>query len=103
MTKSRDTNTYSKATAGCVALLIGMIFLYLYFLNLSVIQVVLRTEFTSQQSELRTEIALLESDYIQAQHEIAARIGELEGYDKDITKVFVSRADVQNLAVRDTD
>lgn len=103
MTKSRDTtNTYSKATVACFAVLVGMIFLYLYFLNLSVMQVVLRTDFTSQQSALQTEIALLEADYIDAQHTIVARIATLDGYDRDVEKIFVSR-DVTNLAVRGTD
>ena len=102
MTKSRDTNTYSKTTAICVAVLVGAIFLYLYFLNLSVMQVVLRTDFNSQQSVLQTEIAILEAQYIEAQHTIAARIATLEGYDRDVEKIFVSR-DVTNLAVRDSD
>ena len=69
----------------------GLVFCYLYFLNLSVVEVVLRTEYAQQQNELRTEIALLEARYIEAQHTIAERIASLEGYDTDVAKIFVSR------------
>ncbi|MCA9362337.1 hypothetical protein KC906_03095, partial [Candidatus Kaiserbacteria bacterium] len=69
-----------------------MVIAYLYFLNMSVVQVVMRTEYTQQQRELSADIALLESSYIEAQHKVAARIGDLEGYESDAPKMFVSRA-----------
>jgi hypothetical protein len=68
-----------------------MIVLYLYFLNVSVVQVVMRTEYTQQQQDLHAEIATLESSYIQAQHEIATQVATLEGYDLDSPKIFISR------------
>lgn len=91
MKKSRDTIAYSKLTIGAFCALVGLVFCYLYFLNLSVVEVVLRTEYTGQQNDLRTEIALLEAQYIEAQHTIAERIASLEGYDTDVSKIFVSR------------
>jgi hypothetical protein len=91
MNKSRDTIAYSKLTIGAFCTLIVSVVCYLYFLNLSVVEVVLRTEYTQAQNELRTEIALLEARYIEAQHTIAARIASLEGYDTEVSKVFVSR------------
>lgn len=90
--KSRDTNTYSKATLACICLLMGTIVAYLYFLNMSVVQVVMRTEKVQQQHNLSAEIAMLKSEYIEAQHAIAARIASLDGYNKGTSKkIFVSR------------
>ena len=91
MATSRDTIKYSKTTLGCVGLLVSTIVLYLYFLNLSVVQVVMRTEQVQRQQDLGAEIAMLESLYIKAQHSIAARIATLDGYDTNTEKIFVSR------------
>lgn len=90
MSKSRETTKYSSLTLGCLVLLLASIVCYLYFLNMSVVQVVMRTEFTKQQTDLSAEIALLESAYIEAQHTVATRIASLEGYNFDSPKVFVS-------------
>ena len=91
MRSSRDTISYSKVTLGSVGLLIGMIVLYLYFLNMSVVQVVMRTEQVQKQHQLNTEISVLEAAYIEAQHTIANRIASLEGYNTNTPKIFVSR------------
>jgi hypothetical protein len=87
----REIIKNSKVTIGCVAILIAMIVTYLYFLNMSVVQVVLRTEHIQKLQTLNTEIATLESAYIESQHVIANRIALLDGYDTNTTKVFVSR------------
>ena len=87
----RDTIKYSKRTAFCFCLLVSAIVAYLYFLNMSVVQVVMRTEHVQQQREISADIALLEARYIEAQHAVAARIASLEGYDTNTRKVFVSR------------
>jgi len=100
MNKSRDKITYSKATLGCLMLLVLSIVLYLYFLNMSVVHVVMRTEYTQEQNTLRTEIAMLEARYIESQHTIAARISSLQGYDTDVAKIFVSR-EPASLVLRD--
>jgi hypothetical protein len=92
MKKSRDTILYSKTTLLCVGVLVGMTALYLYFLNMSVVQVVMRTESVQEQRELKAEIASLEAEYIKSQHIISARIATLDGYTTDTAKVFVSRA-----------
>lgn len=89
--KSRETLTYSKVTLTCFSLLVAAIVAYLYFLNMSVVQVVMRTEHVQKQRDLNAEIAMLESKYIESQHKIAARIASLDGYDTAVTKVFVSR------------
>lgn len=87
----RETIKHSKATLGCVCLLMSMIVLYLYFLNMSVVQVVMRTEHVQKQNKLNTELAMLEASYIEAEHTISAKIATLEGYDTNTEKVFVSR------------
>ncbi len=91
MNTRRETITYSKTTIGCLVLLVSSVVLYLYFLNMSVVQVVLRTQYTQEKNQLNTEIALLEARYIQTQHTIAARIATLQGYDTDVEKIFVAR------------
>ena len=91
MATRRDTIKHSKATFGCFGILIVTIVLYLYFLNMSVVQVVMRTEHVQRQQELNAEIAMLEASYIKAQHKISERIATLEGYDTNTTKVFLSR------------
>jgi hypothetical protein len=97
--KSRETTTYSKATIGCFGLLVMAIVAYLYFLNMSVVQVVMRTEEVQKQRDLNADIAMLESRYMDAQHKVAARIATLEGYDTTVPKIFVSR-DEASLVLR---
>ena len=58
------------------------------FLNMSVVQVVMRTDYIQQQNKLNAEIAMLEASYIEAQHTIASRIATLEGYDTDTALKF---------------
>lgn len=91
MNTRREIISYSKATLGCLLLLVLSVVFYLYFLNMSVVQVVMRTQYTQEQNALRTEIAMLETRYIESQHTIAARIASLQGYDTDVAKVFVAR------------
>ena len=69
-----------------------MMFAYLYFLNLSVVHVVMRKEAAQEENQLRTEIAMLETSYINSQHKIADRIATVEGYNNvETEKVFVTR------------
>lgn len=91
MNTRREKIKPSKITLASVGLLVGMIILYLYFLNMSVVQVVMRTEHMQKQKSLNTEIASLESAYIKSQHVIASRIATLDSYNSDSDKIFVSR------------
>jgi hypothetical protein len=90
----------SKQTAIAVGLLMTAVATYLYFLNLSVVHVVMRKEATQESNQLRTEIAMLETSYIQSQHKIADRIANLEGYSIDTEKVFITRGET-SLVLRD--
>ena len=91
MSTRRDTTKSSRLTWGCSAFLMAMIVLYLYFLNMSVVQVVMRTDYVKQQREVHAEIAQLEAKFIESQHTIAARIADLDEYNEDTPKIFVSR------------
>lgn len=91
MKNRRDTIKPSTVTLACVALLVSMIVFYLYFLNMSVVQVVMRTEHVQKQHKLNNEIALLEARYIKSQHVVATKIASLDGYNTSAPKVFVSR------------
>ena len=75
----------------CVTLLVVAVFAYLYFLNVSVVHVVMRKEATQEENQLRTEIATLETSYIDAQHKISNKIADAEGYDTHSEKIFVTR------------
>jgi hypothetical protein len=90
----------AKQTAVAVALLVVSVLAYLYFLNLSVVHVVMRKEATQESNQLRTEIAMLETSYIQSQHKIADRIANLEGYSIDTEKIFITRGET-SLVLRD--
>lgn len=83
-----------------MTLLFVFVGLYLYFLNLSVVHVVMRKEIISEQNQTRTEIAELEASYIEAQHKIAGRIAHLDGYSIDTSKIFVTRGQ-DSLVLRD--
>ncbi len=81
----------SRVTFACLGALVVAVGLYLYFLNMSVVQVVMRIEHVQTQRDLSAEIASLEAQYIEAQHKVAARVAGLEGYRADAGKVFISR------------
>lgn len=94
MKKSRDYKTEYRITLGCLTLLVFSVIAYLYFLNVSVVHVVMRQDAAAEIKELQTEIAVLESAYIDAQHTIASRIAMLDGYSTETEKIFVSRDSV---------
>ncbi len=97
--KSIKISPSQQTAFGMLALMIAVV-VYLYFLNLSVVHVVMRKEATQESNQLRTEIAMLETSYIQAQHKITDRIANLEGYSVDTEKVFVTRGE-SSLVLRD--
>lgn len=86
-------------TTACIGLLIFGVVAYMYFLSLSVVHVVMRKEATAQIGELRSEIARLETSYIEAKHQISARVASLEGFNQTEEKVFISKAE-QSLVLR---
>ncbi|MEY2665258.1 MAG: hypothetical protein RLZZ480_363 [Candidatus Parcubacteria bacterium] len=95
---SRIDSTHQ--TYFCLVVLVCSVAAYLYFLNVSVVHVVMRKEATQEQNRLRTEIAMLETSYIEAQHKIADRIADLEGYSTETDKIFITRGET-GLVLRD--
>lgn len=92
-------NNNNLITSLCVSLLLFGIGAYIYFLSISVVHVVMRKEATTQIGELRSEIARLETSYIEAKHQISARVASLEGFTQNQDKVFISKQE-QNLVLR---
>ena len=100
MKKSRDTNKNSRNTFICATLLVASVVAYVYYLNVSVVHVVMRQEITQDINHLHTEIATLETAFIEAQHTVASRIATLEGYSTDSAKIFITRGET-SLVLRD--
>lgn len=100
MTPSRDYALDYRITLACMGVLIGAVVAYLYFLNVSVVHVVMRQDASSDIKALETEIAILESAYIDAQHTIASRIAMLDGYSQETEKIFVARNQNNGLVLR---
>jgi len=99
MTKSRETISYSPYTLGLLVLIgLGLVG-YLYFLNLSVVHVVIRKEVMQDLQDTKNQIALLETEYISAQHKIAANMAEVSKFQEGQTKVFVMRDASANLVL----
>jgi ribosome-binding ATPase YchF (GTP1/OBG family) len=94
MRKSRDYKNEYKISLSCFVAMIISVVAYLYFLNISVIHVVMRQDALQDIKTLQTEIAVLESSYIEAQHTIASRIAVLDDYSTETDKIFVSRDSV---------
>ena len=97
MSTSRETITYSPRTMVIIGAIGFGVIAYLYFLNVSVVHVVMRKEAMQEVQNLKNEIALLETEFITAQHTIAARMATVDGYREDSEKVFVARTNVPNL------
>ncbi len=99
MSTSRETISYSPYTLGLLALIgLGLVG-YLYFLNLSVVHVVMRQEVMQQVQETRNQIAQLETEYIHAQHTIAANMAAVSEFQEDTNKIFVTRGDAPSLVL----
>lgn len=73
---------------------------YMYFLSLSVVHVVIRKEVLRDTNVLRSEIALLETKYIEANHIISTRVATLDGFTEVQNKVFINAEAPQGLVLR---
>ena len=99
MSNSREIISYSPYTLALFGVICAAIIGYLYFLNLSVVHVVMRTEVAQQVQDTRNQIALLETEYITAQHTIVANMAEVSDFREDQTKLFVVRDAAPNLVL----
>jgi hypothetical protein len=89
-------------TASCVTVLVGGVIAYMYFLSLSVVHVVMRKEVMQQINQLRSEIAFLETEYIEANHTISTRVATLDGFSAVQDKIFINSTASNNLVLRTT-
>lgn len=96
--RTLQINNHLITTIGLGLLIFGVV-AYMYFLSLSVVHVVMRKEATAQIGELRSEIARLETSYIEAKHQISARVASLDGFNQTDEKIFISKAE-QSLVLR---
>lgn len=88
-------------TSVCVGLLVLSVVAYMYFLSLSVVHVVMRKEASQEIGKLRSEIASLEASYIEAKHQISAKVADIDGFSENQEKVFISKSE-QSLVLRST-
>jgi len=99
-----NQNFFSKnnriITISCVGLFLFSIVLYIYFLSLSVTHVVFRQESVQKLNALRSEIAELDTKYIEAKHEINLELVNLNHLSKKDDKIFISHSH-KNLALID--
>jgi hypothetical protein len=77
----------------------GLIFMYMYFLTMSVVHVVLRKEVMTNMHSIESDIAMLESHYIEAQHIVSDKIATLEDFTANDNKVFLTRGDTPTLVL----
>lgn len=64
-------------------------FAYIYFVSVSIADVVMRKEVDSQISALGTNISKLESSYIEMQHSLSNDIATHQGFVAVDSKVFI--------------
>lgn len=69
----------------------GLVFAYIQLLSLSVVHVVMNKEAKEQMSILASEIAELESAYMEKQHAISTEVVEHRGYVASSEKIFLDR------------
>jgi hypothetical protein len=100
MNTKKVRNQHHLITAGCLTLLISGVVAYMYFLSLSVVHVVMRNEVIQSISQLRSEIAYLETSYIEANHQISSRVATLDGFNTVNNKIFINITSDQNLVLR---
>jgi len=88
-------------STGCFALVLVGVISYMYFVSLSIVHVVMQKEASSSIIQLRSEIATLETAYIEARHNISSQLASAEGFTAVDNKIFISMAE-QSLVLRTT-
>lgn len=87
-------------TMSCLGLLLVSVVAYMYFLSLSVVHVVMRKEVLEEINQLRSEIAFLESSYIEANHVISQKVATADGFSAVKDKVFITSGGEEGLTLR---
>lgn len=68
-----------------------VLFLYMYFVSSSVLNVVMRKEVDTRIAEVGTVIGDLESTYIEMQHDVSSDIATHRGFVVADKKIFIDR------------
>lgn len=86
-------------SATLVALIGFCLVLYIYFVAASVLSVVMRQDAERGVVAARSEIAMLETNLIAAQHVISSRLATLDGLAQDKEKIFIERTESDDVAL----
>ncbi len=89
-------------TVGCISLFLVAVVAYMYFLSLSVVHVVMRKEVMQDIQALRSEIAFLESSYIEANYVISQKVASTNDFSAIREKVFIKQNHDTSLVLRNT-
>ena len=73
---------------------------YIYLISMSVVHVVVSEDIKEQIHAIHSEIAVLESTYMEKQHSISMEVVNRRGFAVSSEKVFLSRDDVSVVTQR---
>ena len=79
--------------------LITIFFAYMYFVSISIADVVMRKEVDRQITDISTNISQLETSYIDKQHEVSNDIASHKGYVVADLKVFINKSNSDTLVM----
>ncbi len=99
--KSRNTNSERHLiTIACFGVLVLSVVAYMYLLSVSVVHVVMRKDLNREVVQLRSEIAILESSYIEASHKISQRVATADSFSAVKDKIFIHTTSDTSLVLR---
>ena len=79
--------------------LLSVFFAYIYFVSISIADVVIRKEIDSQIATVGTTIGRLEANYIEMQHSVSNDIATHSGYVSVAHKVFIDKSSSDTLVM----
>lgn len=74
-------------------------FAYIYFVSISIADVVMRKEVDKQITDISTKISQLETSYIDMQHAVSNDIASHNGYVVVNTKIFIDKSNSDTLVM----
>lgn len=91
-TKTRAYGEESRIFYVALFALILVVSSYMYFVSLSVVNVVMRKEVDAEIRNLTTAVGELEAQYIERQHAVSSDIAEMKGFVVAEHKIFIDKA-----------
>lgn len=86
---------------GLVTLAFVLVGCYMYFVSATILHVVVRKETDQTITQLHSQLSVLETEYITAQHQVSEYVATLSGFVETSEKIFIDRTPT-TLVVRDT-